>query len=512
MAYAYRQQTRFCPTIQTASVRFPKKIEYRPGCPAPNGCALGAVTNVTIDSNAIVRLDSTYKMKGADCFQIGVSNVINSNVYSFKMMGTLSNEYLTCINLSEDALCVVSVSPIINSYICTTCNVNYTNIVPSAPFGVRTTTSNIKWNSPIIPENYGLATITSYTISGIYLFGRIPSSPSNNTWSSVALSETGQFQAVSSLEGYVYTSSNYGNVWSSNSTGGVPLNSVALSADGVYQIAVGSNIPPYSSSNSGNTWTYMSTFPDVIDGRSIALSSNGQYQTIGTSFGDIYSSSNFGQSWTSVQYVVEPIVSIAMSPGGLYQRVFGSNINIYTSENGGTNWSYSNYPDPHSPFTSAAISANGDYQTIVGGYYMFTSFDRGSTWNPTFTPAYPNPLSFQKVAMSANGQYQIAVDSSSGLMFTTSNAWDTYSSQTMAGNPRWKSIAISSDGTSYQTALDINNKIIWNNRALSNIPITNPNLTFVSNQYSLSLTVQYTQTTQIGATNMAGTGAYSRPG
>jgi hypothetical protein len=43
--------------------------------------------------------------------------------------------------------------------------VTWTSIVPSAPFGVTTTTSNISWNIPITPENYGFPTITSYTIS-----------------------------------------------------------------------------------------------------------------------------------------------------------------------------------------------------------------------------------------------------------------------------------------------------------------------------------------------------------
>lgn len=430
------------------------------------------------------------------------------------MMGNPSNVYLTCINPSEDALCVVSVSPIINSYICTTCNVTYTNIIPNAPFAVRTTTSNIKWNAPVLPENYGLSTITSYTISGLYLFGRIPSSPSNNTWSSVALSGTGEIQSVCSLEGFVYTSSNYGKNWSSNSTGGSQLKAIAVSSDdGSYQLAVGA-LYPYGSSNSGNTWAYSSTFPSLNDSRSVALSSYGQYQTVGSSTGEIYCSSNFGRSWVRAYGIIsEPIVSIAMTPDGTYQRALGSNTYIYTSTDGGTNWSASNYPNPHSPFTSIAISETGQYQTIVGGYYMFTSVNSGDTWSTKFTPAYPDQISFQQVAMSTDGQYQIAVDSSNGFIFMTSNAWNTYSSETITGNPRWKSIAISSDGTSQQTVLDTNNKYIWDNHAILNVPITDPSLTFVtSNQLSLSLAVRYTQTTQVSATNMAGTGAYSRPG
>ena len=164
MAYAYRQQTRFCPTIETASVRFPKKIQFNPKCPTVNKCGLGAVTAVSIDSNAIVTLTSTYRMEGTDCFRFTVSNVLSNTTYTIQMKESSSN-YPTAAGLFGD-LCIVSVSPIINEYACSTCNVLYTSLPPSAPYNVRTTTSNVSWNTPILPENYGFATITSYTVSG----------------------------------------------------------------------------------------------------------------------------------------------------------------------------------------------------------------------------------------------------------------------------------------------------------------------------------------------------------
>ena len=164
MAYAYRQQTRFCPTIETASVRFPKKIQFNPKCPTVNKCGLGAVTNVSIDANAVVSLTSTYKMEGTDCFQFTVSNVLSNTSYTIRMKETSSN-YAIAADAFGD-LCTVSVSPIINEYACSTCNLLYTSLPPSAPFGVKTTTSNVSWTAPILPENYGFPTITSYTLSG----------------------------------------------------------------------------------------------------------------------------------------------------------------------------------------------------------------------------------------------------------------------------------------------------------------------------------------------------------
>lgn len=161
---AYRQQTRFCPTIETASVRFPKKIQFNPKCPAVNKCGLGSVTSVSIDSNAVVTLSSTYKMEGTDRFRFTVSNVLSNTAYTIEMKQSSSN-YATAAGLFGD-LCIVSVSPIVNEYACSTCNVLYTSLPPSAPYNVKTSTSNVTWNTPILPENYGFATITSYTLSG----------------------------------------------------------------------------------------------------------------------------------------------------------------------------------------------------------------------------------------------------------------------------------------------------------------------------------------------------------
>jgi hypothetical protein len=161
---AYRQQTRFCPTIETASVRFPKKIQFNPKCPAVNKCGLGSMTAVSIDRSAVVTLTSTYRMEGTDRFRFSVSNVLSNTTYTIEMKESSSN-YTTAADLFGD-LCIVSVSPIINEYACSTCNLLYTSLPPSAPYNVKTTLSNVSWNAPILPENYGFPTILSYSLSG----------------------------------------------------------------------------------------------------------------------------------------------------------------------------------------------------------------------------------------------------------------------------------------------------------------------------------------------------------
>ena len=178
MAAAYNWSRRFCPPVQTASVRFPKKIQYPAGCPvpypwslgkgvkncpAPDGCSLGAITNVQIDEYAVVLFDSTYVFQGTDRYQFEVSNVITGLSYTFSTMNT----YYPVMGMAGDAnaLYTVAVSPVVNENICTTCNVVFTNIIPSAPFGVNTTSSNISWTAPAIPENYGVSTVQFYTVS-----------------------------------------------------------------------------------------------------------------------------------------------------------------------------------------------------------------------------------------------------------------------------------------------------------------------------------------------------------
>lgn len=171
MAQAYLWQQRFAPPVQTASVRFPKKIQFNPKCPAVNGCALGAVTNVSINSNAVVTLSSSYIMKGLDNFKFTVSNVISNGTYMFHAMS--SSNYPTGA-LKFGQLCTVQVSPIIDGHTCSTFNVVCTSIVPSAPYAVKSTTNNVTWYAPITPENYGAVTITSYTISSALGTNTIP--------------------------------------------------------------------------------------------------------------------------------------------------------------------------------------------------------------------------------------------------------------------------------------------------------------------------------------------------
>ena len=138
MAQAYNWSKRFCPTVETGSVLFPKKIRYPSGCPvpypwslgkggkncpAPIGCALGAITNVQINASAVVTLSSTYVFQGTDRFEFTVSNVNTGASYTF----STANAFNMIMGMGGEvnANYSVTVSPIINDVRCATFNLSY---------------------------------------------------------------------------------------------------------------------------------------------------------------------------------------------------------------------------------------------------------------------------------------------------------------------------------------------------------------------------------------------------
>lgn len=512
MAYAYRQQTRFCPVIKTGSVRFPQKIQSNVGCPAANGCSLGAVTNVNIDSNAVVTLSSSYIMKGMDCFQFTVSNVICNSTYTFRSMSTTS--YPTGASASGQ-LSVVSVSPVVDTYICSTCNVTWTSIVPSAPFGVRTTTSNISWNTPITPENYGFPTITSFTIIGVYEFGPNTASPADG-WKDSAMSATGQYQTAISENSYtVYRSSNYGRSWT-YVDGLERIGCIAMSADGQYQ-TVADNFRVYYSQDYGSNWTNPGGGVVNFDQlSSIAISATGQYQTAVGGNGQIFLSSTYGSEWydSTLTTTYSDIKSIAMSGDGRYQTATandGNQTTMLVSKQFGYNWEQigSFQTGAQNP---VAVSSTGQYQTAGGRGLFYVSSNYGSNWSYRYPPIPSTDI--YGLAMSADGQYQIAIDGFYQT-FISSNAGTSWVGLTdYVPPPRFLKVAVSSDGTTYQTFASTEiGTYLWSKQPI--IPqysVTNPNLTLSGNIWNLSLASSGEKNTQISATNMAGTGPFSRPG
>jgi hypothetical protein len=89
-----------------------------------------------------------------------------------------------------------------------------------------------------------------------------PSTPSNQCWSSIAMSSSGQYQSACidlvSGTGGIYISTNYGNTWSLSSAPSFSIRwiTLAMSGTGQYQNAIlfFGNFYIYNSTDYGKTW------------------------------------------------------------------------------------------------------------------------------------------------------------------------------------------------------------------------------------------------------------------
>jgi hypothetical protein len=80
----------------------------------------------------------------------------------------------------------------------------------------------------------------------------------------VAVSSSGQFQTVVTVNGYYYVSLDFGQTWSTGFLSGVVFQSVCVHASGRYQFAITSTTGVYESTDYGASWTLVSTLPSGV--------------------------------------------------------------------------------------------------------------------------------------------------------------------------------------------------------------------------------------------------------
>jgi hypothetical protein len=269
------------------------------------------------------------------------------------------------------------------------------------------------------------------------------SSTANNNWTSIASSSSGEYQIACVSNGSIYSSSNYGESWSSSNSPNTLKNwkSVAMSACGQYQTVVIYNGVIYYSQNFGSFWTAQST---TANWQSVAVSASGQYQTAVATSGYIYTSTNFGKSWSQQTTTALSWKSVAVSASGQYQTaiVFGSS-SIYTSTNYGSTWNTISVSSSNLNWCSVDISVSGQYQTaLVYGYNIYISSDYGNSWSyVSGTSNY-----WLSVGMSESGQYQVAsTNSTNGSYYYTSSDYGNSWTRSSTGI-EFSSLSMSSNG------------------------------------------------------------------
>ncbi len=355
-------------------------------------------------------------------------------------------------------------------------------IGPQGPTG-STNNSSVLFNQSQI----SLPTLTS---NGWLQTGTVRS------WSSIALSSSGQYQLACSNDaaGYtagasynLYLSSNYGQTFSTITfapNGSYPSSpywkSVCISNTGQIMLATMyntgfSNVYSYISSNYGSTWTIL----PILAGAwiSSAMSADGQYISIVNYNGNIYVSSNYGSSF-SAKLSANNWSSISVSASGQYQTATITGGGVYTSNDYGVTWSLNGSLPSGPQYNCSAISGNGMIQ-IVGINFgaIYTSYDYGVTWS--INASAPNNIQWNSISISSNGQYVYACANNNnvynsynyGLTWSSVNSSNYYSSVSVSSSGEYVSTLVNG-GYVYSNTVSLN-RMIWNinNTAIANYTI-----------------------------------------
>ena len=280
-----------------------------------------------------------------------------------------------------------------------------------------------------VSSNYG----TSWKLTSI---------SGNPPLSSVSISRNGQYQtAVGSVffnSGLSFVSSDYGHTWSDAPLPQLPYTSIAMSDDGQYQTIVSFDSSLYISSDYGKTWSFTNQQSDFtalqLTWFAVSMSSDGKYQTSVTfgsffnegnynQYGTIYRSDDYGHTWTQPLNLPDLTgvlcTGISVSGSGQYQTmvsvVFNSSSNIYKSNDYGNSWTITFSPNNGMFLLNIDISENGKYQLVSGAFfagptYVYASKDGGFSWNEII------PLDIQEwsgVSVSQSGKVQTAITADS---------------------------------------------------------------------------------------------------
>lgn len=262
-------------------------------------------------------------------------------------------------------------------------------------------------------------------------------------------------------------SKDFGVTWEQKQNfAGLNLRSVAVSNDGQYILAGGLNTPLFYSNNGGLTFSqkYTSTLYYWFE---IKMSKSGQYQTAIGPANTVFVSNNYGESFNEI--IIPNIGTsssfLAMSYDGKYQSITSANGNeqkIWISNNYGNNWTEIDLTIPPLSFSGyiqgIAMSGNGQIQMAIGtSGQILKSTDYGNTWNNIFTISI-SELYF--ISISETGQYQLVPDYG-GNIWISNDYGNTFTNnlnidgmpQSSFGTKGWYPCGVSPIGK-YQTVCD----------------------------------------------------------
>ena len=264
-------------------------------------------------------------------------------------------------------------------------------------------------------------------------------------WAAIEASLDGNKLVAISSGGWIFTSTNAGELWLPSAAPVEHWTTLASSSDGNTLVAASRVVSGasasgaiYLSSNAGATWK-LSGAPTNLGWVSIAISANGtKMVAVGTReikgtdiLNLIYSSTDAGATWTQCPVANGPWTQVASSADGTKLAIVASSGQIYTSANTGTSWAATSAPSQ--PWVSVASSADGTRLLAASGGsspgQIYSSSNGGASWTPTIAPS----LDWLNVSLSADGTHWAAVSTSPstllGTVYTATNggAWTSNS-------------------------------------------------------------------------------------
>jgi hypothetical protein len=354
----------------------------------------------------------------------------------------------------------------------------------------------------------GLTNGTTYTFSikAINFIGSSGSSssvvavPTIIVKSLVGVSGSGKYQVVGVYNGRIYISNNYGTSWTtaSGTINSVVRNwaAISVSATGEYMSAVVNGSTIWTSSTFGRSWTARNSSRAWT---AINISADGQVQVASVSGGQVYISVDYGVNWTP--YGSSQNYSwVACAGNGAFIAACVANGLLYTTRANAlfltglstpylltssiTTTNLSTMSINTGSFVTETITATDQYLTdiAVNNNAIVTKLynsDIYSIGQPAITSlgvniAARSPAAnyWKAIAISATGQYQIAISNTSSTAGTAvrsldyGRTWTTITALTgdNTGNPSlnpgddWISVAISATGQ-YQTVVPSSGQI-----------------------------------------------------
>ena len=258
-------------------------------------------------------------------------------------------------------------------------------------------------------------------------------------WSTVSVSDDGQYMLAAERYGKAYVSSNYGASWTQITSLGLgywagsaisnagsymylSLGSLNSNASGSYNLI--------QSTNQGTTWSIVNSITNNYGFFGVSVSSTGQYVNNGYSrydingrtYGGVYSSSNYASSFTggfqntAVYGNASPTFSISSSANGLNAVATkslwssGGEVRCYLQKTtDGLNWSdITGGTTGISYWWAVAINNSGTGYAIIRDGANLTYLQQITTLSSVSQITTPGQNTWLSVAISGNGTYILA--------------------------------------------------------------------------------------------------------